>query len=284
MIDYFVVWKGNRSGPYSQEQILKMLETGEISTMHAVYQGTDLIDVQALVDTLSQRQSEMAAHAAHAEAAVVAEAAAAREAEKIAQKEELGLYNSRQVEIESYLKTQGLPGAGERRVDLARKGKSLGQFSKAEIQAGLNSGQFHETDTLYDLDANAWIPINNTADFVLMPNCRSKKTKTQIMNDKKDFVDSMRADTAYPIFRQVVYCITILAYAAAVVAALTGVVCWIKGLAKENDSAAWMWLFLGFAYGIGIFVMTVLYQGFLTMMADIADSNIDKVRKENDNS
>jgi choline-glycine betaine transporter len=101
------------------------------------------------------------------------------------------------------------------------------------------------------------------------------------MNDKKEFAKQMRLNSAYPIFRQVVNALAAIGYGVATICVIGGVVLWIQQLARQNDVAAWMFLLGGFGYGLGAGIMTLLYQGFLVMMADIADSMLDMNQHRN---
>jgi len=272
MTEFFVAWKGARSGPFTEEQIVSMLDRGEISAMHALYCGNDLVDTQAFLESLAARRVESDERRAYQAAVDAREAEAAREAAEA----------MRRLEREPAAAGPSpiLPPPVTK-VEVKRDGIGLGQFSKPEIQSGLTAGRFHESDQLWDAANQAWVSIGATGEFLRPAKRGARSRQSNTMNDKKEFAKQMRLDSAYPIFRQVVNGLATIGYAGGVICVLGGIVMWIQQLARQNDSTAWVFLLGGFGYGLGVAIMTLLYQGFLTMMADIADSMLDMNRRRN---
>jgi len=278
MTEFFVVWKGVRSGPFTEAQVVSMLERGEISAMHALYCGNDLVDTQAFLESLTARRVESEERSAYEATVAATEAESAREAAEAARR----LERERAAVAPPPIPfSPPLPPTQGTKVEVERDGIVLGQFSKPEIQSGLTAGRFHESDQLWDAANQAWVSIGSTGEF-LLPAKRGARSRQNItMNDKKEFAKQMRLNSAYPIFRQVVQGLATIGYAGAAICVLVGIYWWIQQLARQNDSAAWIFLLSGFGYGLGVAIMTLLYQGFLVMVADIADSMMDMNHRRN---
>jgi|GEM_PF-5512528 len=276
MSEYSVIWKGTRSGPYTKQQIVEMIEAGEISEMHAVYVGSDLVDIQDLANSAAHVREQTLQEQSYQQALAAAEFAASQEAEE---NQRLREQLERGTACTSSLTEQHSPPpvGAIRKLEIAREGAPLGSFSKSEIQAGLKSGRFFATDQLCDPDDQSWITIFDTGEFQLPVSNRTsfKSKQPTTMSDKKTFLSVMRSNTAYPVFRQVVSGLAIIGYGLAAICVISGIVLWITQLARQNDTAAWMFLIGGFGYSLGITILTILYQGFLGMIADIADSMVD---------
>lgn len=274
MTEFFVVWKGARSGPFTEEQVISMLDRGEISPMHALYCGNDLVDTQAFLESLTAGRVESEDRRAYQAAAEAREAESVREAAEATRRFE----DERAAAGPASLPA---PPAQVTKVEVERDGIVLGQFSKPEIQSGLAAGRFHESDQLWDAVNQTWVSIGSTGEFLLPAKRGAPSRQNTTMNDKKEFAKQMRLNSAYPIFRQVVNGLATIGYAGAAICVLAGIVLWIQQIARQNDAAAWISLLGGFGYGLGVAIMTLLYQGFLVMVADIADSMLDMNRRRN---
>jgi len=278
MTEFYVVWKGARSGPFTEEQIVSMLDRGEISPMHALYCGNDLVDTQAFLESLAARRVESEEQRAYQAAVDAREAESAREAAEAMRRLERERAAAPPQPIPS---SPPLPPVQVTKVEVERDGIALGQFSKPEIQSGLTAGRFQESDQLWDAVNQAWVSIGSTGEFLLPAKRGARSRQNTTMNDKKEFAKQMRLNSAYPIFRQVVNGLATIGYAGAAICVLAGIVLWIQQIARQNDAAAWISLLGGFGYGLGVAIMTLLYQGFLVMVADIADSMLDMNRRRN---
>jgi len=275
MTEFFVVWKGNRSGPFTEEQIVSMLDRGEISAMHALYCGNDLVDTQAFLESLTAKRVELEERRAYQAAVEAREAESARESAQAMRQ----LERESSTTVPTPIPTP--PPTPVTKVEVERDGIVLGQFSKPEIQSGLTAGRFQESDQLWDAANQTWVSIGSTGEFLLPAKRGARNRQNTTMNDKKEFAKQMRLNSAYPIFRQVVNGLATIGYAGAAICVLAGIVLWIQQIARQNDAAAWISLLGGFGYGLGVAIMTLLYQGFLVMMADIADSMLDMNRRRN---
>ena len=275
MTEFFVVWKGARSGPFTEEQVISMLDRGEISPMHALYCGNDLVDTQAFLESLTAKRVESEDRRAYQAAAEAREADSVREAAEATKRFE----DARAAAGPASLPPA--PPSQVTKVEVERDGIVLGQFSKPEIQSGLAAGRFHESDQLWDAVDQTWVSIGSTGEFLLKAKQGAPSRQSTTMKDKKEFAKQMRLNSAYPIFRQVVNGLATIGYAGAAICVLAGIVLWIQQIARQNDAAAWISLLGGFGYGLGVAIMTLLYQGFLVMVADIADSMLDMNSRRN---
>lgn len=283
-MDYHVLWKGERYGPYSAEQLEEMLNLGQVGSLHAIYEGETLINADEFLATINQQRQKANADSAQQKAiSSLKQDNQKREQENIRLQRQLAQQREQQqksVQPQNPAVRETSPAGG---IAVARDGATLGQFSLQEIQTGLVGGRFLISDTAWNAALSAWIPIKEIVGGIHPKTQGKPSNKTvkgevneqKIMNtSKQEYVLKMRASSAYPIFRQIIRISAIIFFVLAALVAFGSIVGGIVMLAQKNEVMGYTYLFGGILYGAIIAVSTVFWRDLATILADAADSLI----------
>lgn len=284
-MEYHVLWKGARYGPYSAEQLEEMLNLGQVGSLHAIYEGETLITAEDFLAAVNQRRQKVNADSAQQRAI-----SSLKQDNQRREQENLRLQRQLEQQREQQQKPVQPPKPPERGastsggIAVARNGATLGQFSLQEIQTGLVGGRFLVSDTAWNAALSTWIPIQEIVGGIHPKNQRTPSNESiqetvnqkNIMNtSKQEYVLKMRATSAYPIFRQIVRISAMIFFVLAALVAFGSIVGGIVMLAQKNEILGYTYLLGGVFYGAIIAVSTIFWRDLATILADAADSLIN---------
>jgi len=284
MQDYHVLWKGERYGPYSAEQLEEMLNLGQVGSLHAIYEGETLINADEFLAAINQQRQKANVDSAQQKAlSSLKQENQKREQENIRLQRQLEQQREQQkksVQPQNPAVRENSPAGG---IAVAREGATLGQFSLQEIQTGLVGGRFLVSDTAWNASLSTWIPIQEIVGGI-HPKIQGKPSKETVKDEvnqknimntsKQEYVLKMRATSAYPIFRQIVRISAMIFFVLAALVAFGSIVGGIVMLAQKNEIMGYTYLLGGVFYGAIIAVSTIFWRDLATILADAADSLI----------
>lgn len=204
MTQYFVFWKGARSGPFSLAQLKEMVRSGEVGPMHAVMDGNDPVSIDTIIAEVEDEQKSPTARptatsvvsskgktfnlptfdsepisapirpAMPKPAPAPSQAPVSRPEPTVFSSSTSGLASPQKAPLASPQPAPTVPAPPPGRVtypaslpsfQVAQNGNVLGVFTIADIRREIQAGSMSLSDHFWDSDAHAWRTLLHRGEF-----------------------------------------------------------------------------------------------------------------------
>ena len=178
---------------------------------------------------------------------------------------------------------------------VAKNGSQLGPFSENELRAKLTSGEFSPADYGWHEGLTSWSPLSQllgsapaaplppesqghgSTPALYSPPPQSRGPAKSFINlnhmtpNKQQYLDAVRANTAYPTYRGIIGVITILGYVLAGLSVLGALISGVMSM-RESFFGGLVVLISGLVGSALIFLGARFWKEAALILADIGDS------------
>lgn len=279
MTEYHVLWKGQKSGPYTENQVIEMINAGSIGNLHTILENEVPTTLEEFVAVRLARQDTEPEPLA--DNAPVPEAAyqPAPDREPAAQRnEKFGLPPLPEFGQGAARSTEATAGG----IVVYRGMRRIGEFSMSSLGIALEDGTLLPDDCV--VDGAQHIPLEK-----LFPQVRAPKPpppppvprpRSVGAAASEDFVYDLRMATSYRSFRGILKVASIFILAFTALGAIAGGIAGGIAISQGQGTMGWGIIAGTLTYAGIIGVATIFWRDLFTIVADIGDCNIRRESRE----
>ncbi|MFY8215038.1 MAG: hypothetical protein ACOVMP_00380 [Chthoniobacterales bacterium] len=277
MIEYHVLWKGQRSGPYTEEEIIDMINAGSIGSLHTILENEAPTTLEDFVSRLTGRQEyesqfQQEEEAPSPESNYQPPPPPTPPAPNFPPIPPLPPFGQT---------SQGFGETAPGGILIYRGMRRIGEFSMSAIGPALEDGTLLPDDCV--VEGLQHIPLTK-----IFPQLRADRAAPPPPRPKvagaaahEDFVYDLRVATTYRSFRAILKILSAIIIGFAVLGAVVGGIIGGLTIYQGQPPLGWGIIVGTLIYSGFIVATTILTREFFTIVADIGDCSIRKEFREN---
>lgn len=277
MTEYHVLWKGQRSGPYTENQVIEMINAGSIGNLHTILENEVPTTLEEFVAVrLARQDNEPEPSPTSDPDPEVAYQPAPDPEPSAPRNEKFGLPPLPEFGQGATRSTENASGG----IVVYRGMRRIGEFSMSSLGIALEDGTLLPDDCV--VDGAQHIPLEK-----IFPQFSAPKPPPPMPRPRsvgaaasEDFVYDLRMATSYRSFRGILKVASIFILAFTALGAVAGGIAGGIAISQGQGTMGWGIIAGTLTYAGIIGVATIFWRDLFTIVADIGDCNIRRESRE----
>ena len=271
MSRFHVLWKGQRSGPYTEEELVSMINAGSVGSLHTILEDDVPSTLEDFVAARYPQQDQVYAPLQEPELEPPDFVAQNAPAQNYKHKE---LSPPPPPQISESAETFVAAQSGG--IVVYRGMRRIGEFSMSSLAEKLREGTLLPDDCL--VEGTRHIPLDKIFPRLQHDKSFDAQPRARVVGAaaSEDHVYDLRMATSYRSFRSIIKIVSILAFTVAVLGAVAGGLSGGLAIQQGQTAVGWGIIVGSVAYGGVIVVAAIFWREFCTIIADIGDCNLRK--------